>query len=455
MAENKPSEIGRPPPVPDSQPANAGELLVELVRLVESSGFALKGSPPPVEIAPGDSLPASKPAEARETKPQPPPTAAPSTQPKKTVGVDGRPPEPSKPEPGHDRPSQNRHREDPRVVARGDAAIHGNGERPSISGLLPPGLDPGVAMTGPASADRAPDVLVSDRPNGNYPASGRRSRTWTFRASALVLVGLAVIGSTYALEHMASKSPETPPLASAAESPTPVQTPSRSGGASSDAAATAPGDVTPAAEETLAGREERPVDLTAPDSLISPPAPHDPGPATIGAAQPPAAPAHEPPAGMAAAPAVAEPIKAPQSPDPKGEPTASLPPEPGPAAAPTPTVTDSGPARAGAAPLPPARPTARPAAPAARIAPKAATKLGTPAKLSSQSGARAGAKAGANGPGAPDATTAPVAVAPPAAPPAQSPPAPQQPKANPVARAFGSVMGAVGAVAGLIPFAPH
>lgn len=417
MAEDNPDDIGRAPRVPDNQPAKAGELLAELVRLVDSPGFALQ-RPPPVEIAPDQTLPASKPK--RKSSPPAPSAAAPSPQPKETAVVEVRPPEPRK--------------------------------------------------------SNAP---LSDQPNGNDSAARRRREAWVFGASALLLGALAVIGSTYGWERMASRPQEARPSAAAA----------------------AQREIAPPAEETAATPGEGPVDLTAHDSLIRPPAPLKPAPATIGMAQPAAPPAHEPPAATVAAPPAAEPATAPKSPDSKAEPTAALPPEPAPAAAPAAheppaatvnappaaertaapkppeskaeataalppepaptaapgsTAADSGPGSAGEAPLPPARPAEKAAVPARRIAERTATKLDAPTKLSSQSGASVGAKAGVSGHAGPDTKTAQGPIAPQAAaPPAQPAPAPPQPKPNPVARAFGSVMGAVGAVAGLIPFAPH
>ena len=47
MAENNLDGVGRPSSAPGSQPANAEELLAELVRLVESSALASRGSSPP------------------------------------------------------------------------------------------------------------------------------------------------------------------------------------------------------------------------------------------------------------------------------------------------------------------------------------------------------------------------------------------------------------------------
>jgi peptide/nickel transport system ATP-binding protein len=52
----------------------------------------------------------------------------------------------------------DRHREDPRVLARGDAAIQGSSGAPRPPGLLPPGLDPGVAPNDELGSVREPDV---------------------------------------------------------------------------------------------------------------------------------------------------------------------------------------------------------------------------------------------------------------------------------------------------------
>jgi hypothetical protein len=129
---------------------------------------------------------------------------------------------------------------------------------------------------------------------------------------------------------------------------------------------------------------------------------------------------------------------------------------------PIPSASDAG---AGAAPpsdapLPPVRPTLKAAVQTGGPAPRSTAKLESAARPSGQSGAHATAKAGAAGPGTAETKTPPkpaqVAIDPEEASP-QAPPAsaPKPANSNPVARAFGSVAGAVGMVTSLIPFVPH
>jgi hypothetical protein len=401
VAEDNLDAIGRSASAPGGQQVNADALLAELVRIVESSGFALKRLPPPVEVAPRPDSPAGEPTQAPEIKSHDLPPDAPSTDSKDAAVVVVQPPEP------------------------GESGISRSKGKNGI------GLKP-----------------------------RRRSGAWTLVVSALVLAGAALIGSTHGLERMMSKPTQAPPAAAAAESPSPRSNPSVAA-ASSDPVATLSRDVS---ESKAASSEVRPVDLTARDSLIAKPAPsQDLAPSTaIGGAQPAAPPAAEPPGAPVTTPSAPPPAAAPQSPDGKDAATASVQPEPIPPAPPIPPATDEGAGtHASDAPLPPVRPTLKAAVPTGGFAQRSTAKLDSAAKPSSQSGAHAIAKAGAAGPGASEAKTpakmAQAAVEPDAVSPAQAPPAPapKQPNSNPVARAFGSVAGAVGMVTSLIPFVPH
>lgn len=411
MAENNLDGNGRPPRARGSQQANAEEMLAELVRLVESSGLAPKRPPPAVEIVSEQSLADTAPAQPLEMTSPPLSFEAPSRQPIETALLD----------------------------------------------------------VEPMRATRS-DSSRSNDPNGVGLAAGRRSGAWTFRVSALVLAGAAVIGSLFWLDQIKSGPPKAPPFVAEAQSPPTVQPRSISSVAtSSDAGVTPPRDTTQPAEGRVVSPEERPIDPNARASLENPPPSQDLGPPAIGVAQPTAPPAAAPPAASVNTPAVAEPVAA--SP-PEPTPAVSAPPE----SAPAPSATDSGvAAHASDAPLPPVRPASKAAVQAGGVAQRSTPKLDLPSGLSSQSGAHVLAKAGATGLGAPQSRSEPLrlgapvnpangaktlkaaqaSVEPQAAPSEQPAPASQQPNPNPVARAFGSVVGAVGAVAGLIPFAPH
>jgi hypothetical protein len=398
VPEDNLGQIGRRPSAPGSQQVSAEELLAELVRLVECSGLALK-RPPPVEIVPEQDSLASEPAQALEMKSRRLSPNAHSTNPKETAVVAVEPPE-----------------------------------------------------------SRKSDISYLNNANGIGLKAGRRSGAWTFRVSALVLAGAAVIGSVFWLEQIMSKPPKAPPFSAAAESPPAVQPRSNlSVAASSDAGLTLPRDVTQPAAGKVVSPEERPIDQNAREALENPPPSQDLGPAAIGVAQPAAPPAGEAPAAAANTPAAAEPATAPQSLDSKDMRPVSLPPDPTQIATPTPSATDSSlAAQASDAPLPPVRPPPKAAVQTGGVAQRSTPKLDSPTKPSSQSGAHVVAKAGATGPGAPETKTllksAQASVEPQAAPSGQPAPARQQPNPNPVVRAFSNM---VGAVAGLIPFAPH
>jgi hypothetical protein len=415
VAENDLDEIGRPPSAPGGQQANAEEMLAELVRLVKSSGLAPKRRPPPVEIVPEQSLPDRAPAQPLEVTSPALPIEAPSRQLKETALVD----------------------------------------------------------VEPIRATRSDDSPSSD-PNAIGLAAGRRSGPWTFRVSALALAAAAAVGTIFWLEQIKSEPPNAPPLLSAAQSPTmapPRADPSVA--TSGEAGATPPRDLTQPAEGKTVSPEQWPIDPNARASLENPPPSQDLG-STAGVARPEALPAEKPPAAPVDTPAVAAPIAAPppaasQSPE-KAAPAVSLPSEPAQVATPTPASAEMGVAPPSDAPLPPVRPAPKATVQASGAAQRPTPKLESPTKLSGPSGAHAAAKLGATGLAAPQSRSEPLrlgasanpenkaaqaSVEPPAAPPAQAEPAAKQPNANPVARAFGTVAGAVGAVAGLIPFVPH
>jgi hypothetical protein len=424
VAENNLDGIGRPPRGPGGQQANAEEMLAELVRLVESSGLAPKRppppvEPPPVETVPEQSLPDRAPAQPLEMTSPPLSVEAPLCEPGDSWVIHVEPPRPAKSNSSH-----------------------------------------------------------SNERNGIGLATGRRSGAWTFRVSAVVLASAAVIGSIFWLEQVNSNPPKAP-LIAAAQSPTPSPMQPLSNpivAAASDAGATSARDMTQPAEGKAVSAEERAIGLSARASLENPPPSQDLGTTAIGVAQPTAPPAGAPPAApvntpTAAAPVAASPPAASQSLDFKAAPAVSLPPEPTPTATPAPSATDSGVAEhAGDAPLPPVRPAPKATIQAGGVAQRSTPKPESPTRLSSQSGAHAAAKVGATGLAAPQSGSEPLrlgasanaenkaaqaAVEPPAAASTQPEPAAKQPNANPVARAFGTVVGAVSMVAGLIPFAPH
>ena len=347
-------QIERGLSAPGSQQVNAEDLLAELVRLVKSPGFALERRPPPVEIAPEQDLPASEPTPALEMKSLLLSPNVTSSNPEETAVVAVEPPEP-----------------------------------------------------------RKPDISSSNSSNGIGLATRRRSGAWTLGVSALVLVGVAVIGSTYGLEQIMSKPPQAPPSTAAAE--TPAIAPPRSNSsvaASSDAGVTPPKDIAQPVEGKGVSPEERPVDLNAHNSVEKAPPSQDLASTGVEVAQPAVPVAGAPPAAPLNAPTMAEPVAASppaasQSLDSKAAPTVLLPPEPTPTATPTPSATDSGvAAHASDAPLPPVRPAAKAAIQAGAATQRSTAKLELPVKLSSQPGAHVVAKAGAVGAAAPETKTA-------------------------------------------------
>ncbi len=426
MAENELERSGRAPSAPSGQQANAEEMLAELVRLVESSGLAPKRQPPPVEIAREPSLPERAPAPSLELK-SPLSFDAPSGQAKETAAL---------------------------------------------------GVEP-------IRATRSDDFHSNDL-NPAPPPVRRRSGSWTLGISALALAGAAAAGSIFWLEQTRSEQPRAASVISTAPSPAAEAPPRANPGlaTSSEAAAAPTRDIAPSAEGKAVSPEERPIDPNAHASLENSPPPQNLGATASGSAQPPAT-AGKPPAApvdtpaaaaLAAAPPATPPQAAPQLPEKaapeKPVPAASLPSPPSPATAtPAPAAADSGGAAPPSdAPLPPVRPATKAPVQTGGVAQHSTSKPELPTKLSGPIGVHPAAKAGGTaasqsrseplrlGASAnPDNKTAQASVDPAAPPPAAQPnPAPrQQANANPVARAFGTVAGAVGAVAGLIPFVPH
>jgi hypothetical protein len=419
LAENNLDGVARRLRAPGSQQANAEELLAELVRLVDSSGPAPERSRPPAGTVSEPTRTKTEPMQRLEMTSLRPSVEAPLSKPGETGAI---------------------HVEQPRA---------------------------------PES-----DNSYSNDPNQTDLATGRRAGDGKFKVSALVLVGVAVLGSIFWLKRVEPGLPKAPPFIATTQGPTTTEPGSNLTVATSSEAGATPKDVTQPAQGKVASPEDQPTDLNARVSLNNPPQ-SDLAPTAIGAAQPTAdASAAKPLAALVNTSAVAAPIAAAQpmasqSLDPKPVPAVSLPPDSTQIATPTPSTIDSGAAvHSTNAPLPPVRPAAKAAIEAAGVAHQSTSRLDLSTKLSSKSDARVVvAKADATGAGAPaersdplrreasvktekGAKTLRAAPAPTeaqAAPPEQ-PVAAQQPKPNPVVHAFRNM---VGALAGLIPFAPH
>jgi len=421
VAESNLDGMGRPSRAPGPQQANAEEMLAELVRLVESSAVAPKGSAPPVE-----------------TVPEPEPTDAEPVQPLEMTS----------PRPSVDAPPR----------------------KPSDT--RPVDVEP------PRAFERAKSYS-NDR-NGIDLARGHRSGAWTFKVSALVLACAAVIGSIFWFKRVEPGLPKAPPFIATAQAPATAQPRSNlTVATSSDAGMTPLKDIT---QPAVVSPEERPIDLKAGVSLNTPPPSADLGPIATPAAQPTAdASAGKPLAEpvntpTAAAPIAASPPTAAQSLDSKPVPVPTVPlsPDQTEIAAPTPSATNSGvAAHASDAPLPPVRPAPKAAIEAAGVAERSTAKLELPTKLSSKSAAHVVvAKADPTGHWAPTETASePLRLGAPVNPekgaktlnatqspaeaqaaPSQQPAPAKQSNPNPVAHAFSYM---VGAVTGLIPFVPH
>ena len=419
MAENNLDGVGRRLRAPGSQHANAEELLAELVRLIEFSGLAPKRSQP-AETVSEPKRADTKPMRRLEMTSPRPSVEAPSSKPSETGAVDAEPP----------------------------------------------------------GAPESDNSSSNDR-RGTDLATGRRARAWTFKVSALVLAGAALIGSIFWLKRVEPGLPSAPPFIATGQRPTTMQPRSNLTDATpSDAGATL-SDITQPAQGKVVSAEERPIDLNASFLLNNPPPSADLALTAIGGAQPTAdASAGQPLAAVntpaVAAPIAASPLVASQSPESKPAPAVSLPPNPTQIATPTPSATDSGVAAPSSdAPMPPVRPASKAATEAAGVERRSTSKLDLPTKLSSKSAAHVVvAKAEATGPGAPaetrseppqrgasvkpekEAKTLQAAQAlaeAQRAPSAQSVATPR-PNPNPVVRTFSYM---VGAVTGFIPFVPH
>jgi hypothetical protein len=370
---------------PGSQQANAEELLAQLVRLIEVSGFVPERSPPAGTVS-EPSRTDAEPMRRPEMTSLRPSVEAPSSKPSETGAVDV--------------------------------------ERP-----------------------RAPesDNSYSNDPHGTDLATGRRAGAWTFKVSALVLAGAAVIGSIFWLKRVEPGLPSAPPFIATGQGPTTMQPRSNlTVATSSDAGATL-SDITQPAQGKVVSAEERPIDLNASFLLNNPPPSADLAPTAIGGAQPTADASAGKPLAAVNTPAVAAPIAA-------SQPVAAL---------------------SSDAPMPPVRPAPKAAIEAAGVERRSTSKLDLPTKLSSKSTAHVVvAKAEATGPGASEETRSEpprrgASVKPEkeaktlqaAQAPAEAQPAPSaqsvatpQPNPNPVVRTFSYM---VGAVTGFIPFVPH
>jgi hypothetical protein len=417
LADNNLDGVERQLRAPGSQQANAEELLAELVRLIESSGLTPERLRPPAGTMSEPTRTDTEPMQRLEMTSLRPSVEAPSGKPGKTGSVD-------------------------------------------------------------FETQQAPesDNSYSNDPNQIDLATGRRVGARRFKASALVLVSVAVVGSIFWLKGVEPGPPNASPLMETTQGPTTMQPRSNLTVATSSEAGATLKDIPQPAEGKVASPEERPIDLSA---RVSPnnPSQSDLARTVIGASQPDASDG-KPVAASVNTSAVAAPIVAPQpvasqSLDPKPAPTVSLPPDSTQIVTPTPSTIDSGAAvHSTNAPLPPVRPAPKPATEAPGVAHQSTSRLDLPTKLSSKSDARVVvAKADATGAKAPaersepprreasvksekGANTLNAAQAPTeaqAAPSAQPVPA-QQPNTNPVVHAFTNM---VGAVAGLIPFVPH
>jgi hypothetical protein len=420
LAQNNLDGVGRRLQAPGSQQANAEELLAELVRLVESSRLTPEPSRPPIGTV---------------------------SEPVRT-----------------DRGPMQR--------------LEKASLRPSVEIASSKPSETGAVDFEPNRAPESDNSYLNNR-NGTGLATGRRAgETLAFKASALVLVGAAAVGSIFWLKRVEPGLANAPPSIATTQGPPTTQPQNNSTVATSSEAGAMLRVIPQPAQDKVASPQERPVDLNARVSPNNPLQP-DLAPGVIGTPQPTAdASAGKPLATSVNTPAVAAPIVAPQpvasqSLDPKPAPTVSLPPDSTQTATPTPSTLDSGAAaHSSNAPLPPVRPAAKTANEAAGVAHQSTSRLDLPTKLSGKSDARVmvakvdatGAKPPAER-GAPprreasaksekgantlNATQAPIEAQ--AAPSAQ-PVVAQQPKPNPVVHAFRNM---VGAVAAFIPFVPH
>ena len=296
------------------------------------------------------------------------------------------------------------------------------------------------------------DDTDSHLPNEAELAVERRSGGWKLKVSALTLAGVAMTGAIFALKGGALGLPKSPPVIATAQRLTKVQPSSDENVATSgDAGATLLKD------STQPGSEEQPIDLNAQALLgnMLPPAADGPAQPTAGVS-----------GGTVNTPVVTALIApmASQFPDPKPVRIVSLRPDGTPIATATPSATDSRKAaQASDAPKPSARPAPKVARETAGTAQPSTPKLDLPTKLSAKSSARVVvAKTDTTALGATEMPSPPVqpgapvkpekaARAAPKAPqaaaePSTAPPAlavPAQQPVNPLAPAFGELVGAL------------
>jgi hypothetical protein len=247
------------------------------------------------------------------------------------------------------------------------------------------------------------------------PSDGGRSGSWKLKASALAVVGVAMIGAVFALRGGVPGIAKQAPFIAAAQGPTKVQPPREDSVTSAnDAGANLLKDGAQAASVKVVASEEQPIDLNAQGSSAgsgAPGAPANPASPTVtGSASNDNPVKGTVDAPVVVAPAATTPPVAPQFPDPKPVRTVSLRPDgtpiPPSAAAP---AEGSNAAPAGDAPKPTAKPSAKTAPDAAGNAQASTPKLDLPTKLSSKSSARVVvAKTDTTALGATDAANGPV-----------------------------------------------
>src|SRR4029077_5154161 len=219
LADNNLDGVERRLRPPGSQQANAEELLAELVRLIESSGLT----------------------------------------------------------PGRLRPPAGTMSEPTRTDTEPMQRLEMTSLRRSVEA---PSGKPGKTGSVVFETQQAPesDNSYSNDPNQIDLATGRRVGARRFKASALVLVSVALVGSIFWLKGVEPGPPNASPLMETTQGPTTMQPRSNlTVATSSEAGATAEGKV--------ASPEERPIDLNARVSPNNPPQ-SDLARTVIGASQP-------------------------------------------------------------------------------------------------------------------------------------------------------------------------
>jgi len=314
----------------------------------------------------------------------------------------------------------------------------------------------------------APHFEFGDRPLHDAElaefATERRSGVRILKASALALAGAALIGAGFGLKTGTPRLPKVPSFVAAPQGPTAAAQLSHDIIAASTVATAIPfKDVTQPGPAKTVGSDERPTEPNAgvllgkmPVSPASAPAPAGaPKPATRASTGLTAAAPVNPL--VVAAPIVAPPPAASQVPDSSLVRAASPPPDATPTATASPSATDSAEAAdASDAPQRPAKPVPRTGSETAAVAQPPTPKPDSPTKPSRRPSARlVVAKADATAPRAavgrrsqplhPGASiVTPQAPAEPQAAPPSAPAAAAQPTA-PLAHAFSTIVGALGA----------